>query len=66
MDDTTARQIALSVMEHLRDDILTAKTRDGHRINDAADFRQYLTEQINHIRGNSHLHNDEPGIGPSL
>ena len=54
MNNNDTRQIALSILEGLRDDILTARTRDGHRILDTADFRQYLTEQINHIRGNSH------------
>ncbi len=58
MDTTDRRMIALSILESLRDDILTARTRDGSRIMDTADFRQYLTEQINNIRGNSHSLDD--------
>jgi hypothetical protein len=47
------RQIALSVIENLRNDILTAKTRDGHRILDTSDFYQYLTDRIDRIRADS-------------
>jgi hypothetical protein len=49
------RQVALTVMDHLRDDLKTAKTRDGRTLETSEDLQQYLTEQINHIRGNSHM-----------
>jgi hypothetical protein len=49
------RQVALSVMDHLRADLKTAKTRDGKTLETSEDLHQYLTEQINHIRGNSHM-----------
>jgi hypothetical protein len=49
------RQVALTVMDHLRDDLKTAKTRDGKRLETSEDLHEYLTEHINHIRGNSQM-----------
>jgi hypothetical protein len=45
------RQVALAVLEHLREDILKARTKDGTHIVDQSDMHQYLTEQIDCIRG---------------
>jgi len=51
--DTTQRQIALSVLESLREDLVYAHLNSGRRILDVADLRQYLYEQIVRIRTNA-------------
>jgi len=51
--DTTQRQIALSVLESLREDLVYAHLNSGRRILDVADLRQYLYEQIGRIRTNA-------------
>ena len=51
--DTNERQIALSVLESLRDDLIYAHLRNGSRILDVADLRQYLYEQMGRIRTNA-------------
>lgn len=48
--DTNQRQIALSVLESLREDLVYAHLNDGRRILDVADLRQYLYEQMARIR----------------
>jgi hypothetical protein len=48
--DTNTRQIALSVLENLRDDLAYAHLKNGRRIVDVADLRQYIYEQMNRIR----------------
>jgi hypothetical protein len=51
--DTNQRQIALSVLESLRDDLIYAHLNNGRRILDVADLRQYIYEQMNRIRTNA-------------
>jgi hypothetical protein len=51
--DTNQRQIALSVLENLREDLAYAHLNDGRRILDVADLRQYLYEQMGRIRTNA-------------
>jgi hypothetical protein len=51
--DTNQRQIALSVLESLRGDLVYAHLNNGSRILDVADLRQYLYEQMDKIRTNA-------------
>jgi hypothetical protein len=51
--DTNQRQIALSVLESLRDDLMYAHLNNGGRVLDVADLRQYIYEQIARIRTNA-------------
>jgi hypothetical protein len=51
--DLNERQIALSVLESLREDLTYARLNNGSRILDVADFRQYLYEQMGRIRTNA-------------
>lgn len=51
--DTNQRQIALSVLESLRGDLIYAHLNNGSRILDVADLRQYLYEQMDKIRTNA-------------
>ena len=44
------RQIALSVLESLRGDLVYAHLNNGSRVLDVADLRQYIYEQMNRIR----------------
>jgi HPt (histidine-containing phosphotransfer) domain-containing protein len=47
------RQIALSVLERLRDDLFKRpRLRDGKPLTSASAIREYLTEQIDDIRSN--------------
>jgi hypothetical protein len=48
--DTNTMQIALSVLESLRDDLAYARLNNGSRVLDVADLRQYLYEQMGRIR----------------
>ena len=48
--DTNERQIALSVLESLRGDLIYAHLNNGSRVLDVADFRQYIYEQMSRIR----------------
>jgi hypothetical protein len=48
--DTNTRQIALSVLESLREDLTYAHLNNGCRILDVADLRQYIYEQMGRIR----------------
>jgi hypothetical protein len=47
--DTNTRQIALSVLENLREDPF-ARLNNGSRALDVADLRQYICEQMGRIR----------------
>jgi hypothetical protein len=47
------RQIALSLLEGLRDDLTYAHLNNGSRILDVADLRQYIYEQMGRIRTNA-------------
>ena len=51
--DTNQRQIALSVLESLRGDLVYAHLNNGSRVLDVADLRQYIYEQMNLIRTNA-------------
>jgi hypothetical protein len=48
--DTNQRQIAVSVLECLRGDLVYAHLNNGSRVMDVADLRQYLYEQMDRIR----------------
>jgi len=47
------RQIALSVLESLRGDLIYAHLNNGSRILDVAGLRQYIYEQMSRIRTNA-------------
>jgi hypothetical protein len=51
--DTNTRQIALSVLESLREDLIYARLNNGSRVLDVADLRQYIYEQMGRIRTNA-------------
>ena len=51
--NTNERQIALSVLEGLRADLLYARLNNGTGIIDIADLRQYLYELMGRIRTNA-------------
>jgi hypothetical protein len=51
--EVNERQVALSVLESLREDLTYARLNDGRRVLDVADFRQYLYEQMSRIRTNA-------------
>ena len=53
--DMNERQIALSVLESLREDLTYARLNNGSRILDVADLRQYIYEQMSRIRTASHV-----------
>jgi hypothetical protein len=53
--DINERQIALCVLESLREDLTYARLNNGSRVLDIADFRQYLYEQMGRIRTNAYL-----------
>ena len=56
--DTNQRQIALSVLECLRGDLVYAHLNNGSRVLDVADLRQYLYEQMDRIRTQAMTMND--------
>jgi hypothetical protein len=51
--DVNQRQIALSLLECLRDDLIYARLNNGSRVLDVADLRQYIYEQMGRIRTNA-------------
>ena len=51
--DVNQRQIALSLLEGLREDLIYAHLNNGSRILDVADLRQYIYEQMGRIRTNA-------------
>ena len=51
--DMNQRQIALSLLEGLREDLIYAHLNNGGRILDVADLRQYIYEQMGRIRTNA-------------
>jgi len=51
--DVNQRQIALSVLESLRADLMYAHLNSGSRVLDVADLRQYIYEQMGRIRTNA-------------
>jgi hypothetical protein len=48
--NTNQRQIALAVLETLREDLMYGRLNNGSRVLDVADLRQYIYEQMNRIR----------------
>ena len=48
--DMNERQIALSLLESLRGDLMYAHLNNGGRILGVADLRQYIYEQMSRIR----------------
>ncbi len=63
--DTHEKQIALSVLESLRADLMYAHLKNGNRILDVADLRQYIYEMMGRIRttalGMSDLYGNDNG-----
>ena len=61
------RQIALSLLEGLREDLIYARLNNGSRILDVADLRQYIYEMMGRIRttalGMSDLYGNDNGHG---
>jgi hypothetical protein len=53
--DMNERQIALSVLEVLREDLTYARLKNGSRVLDVADLRQYIYEQMDRMRTNAHV-----------
>ena len=51
--DVNERQIALSVLESLRADLMYAHLSSGSRVLDVADLRQFIYEQMGRIRTNA-------------
>ena len=51
--DLNERQIVVSVLENLREDLTYARLRNGSRVLDVADLRQYIYELIGRIRTNA-------------
>lgn len=51
--DTNERQIALSLLESLRGDLIYAHLNNGSRVLDVADIRQYIYEEMGRIRTNA-------------
>jgi len=49
------RQLAISVLEGLREDLTYAHLNSGSPILDVADLRQYIYEQISRIRTNAYF-----------
>jgi hypothetical protein len=47
------RQMALSLLEGLREDLIYAHLNNGSRILDVADLRQYIYEQMGRVRTNA-------------
>ncbi|HEX4920055.1 MAG TPA: hypothetical protein VFV92_04875 [Candidatus Bathyarchaeia archaeon] len=53
--ETNERQIALSVLENLREDLTYARLNNGSRVLDVADLRQYIYEQMGRIRTSAYV-----------
>jgi hypothetical protein len=51
--DLNRREIALSLLEGLSEDLMYARLNNGNRILDVADLRQYIYEQMGRIRTNT-------------
>ena len=51
--DMNERQIALSVLESLRGDLVYAHLNNGTRVVDVADLRQYIYEEMGRVRTNA-------------
>ena len=68
--DPNQRQIALSVLESLREDLVYAHLNNGRRVLDVADLRQYLYEMMGRIRTNAYalagLYSNDSGHGQNV
>jgi anaerobic glycerol-3-phosphate dehydrogenase len=68
--EVNERQVALSVLENLREDLTYVRLNNGSRILDIADFRQYIYEQMARIRTNAHvtaaLYGNQDGHGQDI
>jgi hypothetical protein len=68
--DTNERQIALSVLENLREDLTYARLKNGSRVLDISDLRQYIYEQMGRIRTNAFvsegLYGNDNGPGQDI
>ena len=68
--DTNEKQIALSVLESLRADLMYAHLKNGSRILDVADLRQYIYEMMGRIRTTalemSALYGNDNGDGQDI
>jgi len=60
---TNERQLAISLLEGIREDLAYARLNSGSRILDVADLRQYIYEQISRIRTNAYFTGALPGDG---
>ena len=64
------RQIALSVLDSLRGDLIYAHLNNGGRVLDVADLRQYIYEQMGRIRTNAFvldgLYGNDNGHGQDI
>jgi hypothetical protein len=64
------RQLAISLLEGLREDLTYAHLNNGSRILDVADLRQYIYEQISRIRTNAYftavLYGNNDGKGQAI
>ena len=56
---TNQKQIALAVLETLREDLMYGRLNNGSRVLDVVDLRNYIYEQMNRIR------TDGLTVGPS-
>jgi hypothetical protein len=67
--DINQGQIALSVLESLRADLMYAHLNSGSRVLDVTDLRQYIYEQMERIRTSAFvldgLYDEENGQGHS-
>jgi hypothetical protein len=61
--DTNEKQIALSVLENLRADLMHAHLKNGSRVLDVADLLQYVFAMTGSIRafGMSDLYGNDTG-----
>ena len=64
--DVNQRQIALSLLEGLREDLTYAHLNNGSRILDVADLRQYIYEQMSRIRTALHVAQTLYDLGSDL
>ena len=63
--DLTRKEIALSLLEGLTEDLICARLNNGNRILDVADLRQYIYEQMVRIRTNA-FELDQIGHGQDI
>ena len=68
--DMNERQIVLSVLENLREDLVYARLKDGSRVFHVADLRQYILELVTRIKRNTivmnGLYGNDDGHGQDI